>query len=224
MRRQSESGRNTAAGCVSAEKPTEVVYIIDDDVGVRESLAGLLSAYQIPVVSFGSAAEFLDYERSDAAACLILDLQLPEITGLELQSRLDDGRAPPIIFISGRGDIPSTVRAMKAGAIEFLTKPVNPEVLMPTIAAALARDRINREKQADMAALKQRWALLSPREREVLPLVVKGLLNKQSAAALGITEVTLQIHRSHIMKKMDAGSFADLVRMAEKLGVSCTEH
>jgi FixJ family two-component response regulator len=197
-----------------------VVYLIDDDVGVREAITGFLSSAQIPAVSFESAADYLKYERSDSAACLILDLQLPEINGLDLQKQLGDGSAPPIIFISGRGDIPSTVQAMKAGAIEFLTKPVDPEILIPTITAAFERDRMNRNKRADMMALHNRFSQLSPREREVLPLVVKGLLNKQSAAALGITEVTLQIHRSHIMKKMAANSFADLVRMAERLGVS----
>jgi FixJ family two-component response regulator len=214
--------RNTAdigaVGTVHVPTKAEVVYLIDDDAGVRESIAGFLFASRIDVVCFESAADYLDHEKSDSAACLILDLQLPMITGLDLQRRLSEEWAPPIIFISGRGDIPSTVQAMKAGAIEFLTKPVNPEVLIPTIASAFARDRENRERRAEMTALRRRWEQLSPREREVLPLVVKGLLNKQSAAALGIKEVTLQIHRSNIMEKMAADSFADLVRMAEKLG------
>jgi FixJ family two-component response regulator len=207
-------------GTTRATTKAEVVYLIDDDAGVRESIAGFLFAARIDVVCFESAADYLQHEKSDGAACLILDLQLPMITGLDLQRRLSEEWAPPIIFISGRGDIPSTVQAMKAGAIEFLTKPVNPEMLLPTIASAFARDRENREKRAEMTGLRKRWEQLSPRERDVLPLVVKGLLNKQSAAALGITEVTLQIHRSNIMKKMAADSFADLVRMAEKLGAS----
>ena len=210
----------STVGTTRAPTKAEVVYLIDDDAAVRESIAGFLFAARIDVVCFESAADYLEHVKSDGAACLILDLQLPMITGLDLQRRLSEECAPPIIFISGRGDVPSTVQAMKAGAIEFLTKPVNPEVLLPTIACAFARDRENREKRAEMTGLKKRWEQLSPRERDVLPLVVKGLLNKQSAAALGITEVTLQIHRSNIMKKMAADSFADLVRMAEKLGAS----
>jgi FixJ family two-component response regulator len=216
--------RNTvdmsAVGTALAPTKAEVVYLIDDDAGVRESIAGFLFAASIEIVCFESAADYLDHEKSDSAACLILDLQLPTITGLDLQRQLSEEWAPPIIFISGRGDIPSTVQAMKAGAIEFLTKPVNPELLIPIIASAFVRDRENRRKCAEMTSLRKRWEQLSPRERDVLPLVVKGLLNKQSAAALGITEVTLQIHRSNIMKKMAADSFADLVRMAEKLGAS----
>lgn len=201
------------------QQSAEVAYLVDDDNAVREGLAGFLHASGVRVISFGSAADYLEHKRVDAGACLILDLQLPDISGLELQRRLLDEPGPPIIFISGRGDIPSTVRAMKAGAIEFLTKPIDPDALLATVTAAFARDRLNREKRADRVALEARFARLTPREREVLPLVVKGLLNKQSAAALGITEVTLQIHRSHIMRKMLADSFADLVRMAERLGV-----
>jgi FixJ family two-component response regulator len=195
----------------------DFVYIVDDDLGVRESIAGFMRSSQINVVCFASAAEYLDYKRSDTAACLILDLQLPTFNGLDLQRKLGEELAPPIIFISGRGDIPSTVQAMKAGAIEFLTKPVDPARLLPMITSAFIRDRDNRASRDELAALRARWRALSPREREVLPLVVKGLLNKQSAATLGITEVTLQIHRGNIMKKMAAHSFADLVRMATKL-------
>jgi FixJ family two-component response regulator len=195
----------------------EIAYLIDDDVAVREALTGFLHASGVEVISFGSAADYLKHQRTDASACLILDLRLPDISGLELQRKLAGGWGPPIIFISGRGDIRSTVQAMKAGAIEFLTKPINPEALVATVTAAFERDRLDREKRADIDALQKRFSLLSPREREVLPLVVRGLLNKQSAAALGITEVTLQIHRSRIMQKMLADSFADLVRMAEKL-------
>jgi FixJ family two-component response regulator len=195
----------------------EVAYIVDDDDAVREALTGFLHASGVEVVSFGSAVDYLKHPRTDAGACLILDLQLPDISGLELQRQLIGRWGPPIIFISGRGDIRSTVQAMKDGAIEFLTKPINPEALVATVTAAFERDRLNREKRADIAALRERFSLLSPREREVLPLVVRGLLNKQSAAALGITEVTLQIHRSRIMQKMLADSFADLVRMSEKL-------
>jgi FixJ family two-component response regulator len=200
-----------------SSEPGEVAYLIDDDNAVRDALSGFLHASGVEVVSFGTAADYLKHPRTDAGACLILDLQLPDISGLELQRQLTGGWGPPIIFISGRGDIRSTVQAMKAGAIEFLTKPINPDALVATVTAAFERDRLDREKRADIAALQERFSLLSPREREVLPLVVRGLLNKQSAAALGITEVTLQIHRSRIMQKMLADSFADLVRMAEKL-------
>ena len=220
MRRNSRVNTGVEGADRQTSGLREVAYLVDDDSGVREGLAEFLSASGISVVTFASAADCLLHKRADSAACLILDLQLPDISGLELQKRLVDEACPPIIFISGRGDVPSTVQAMKAGAIEFLTKPIDPEILLRTIVAAFARDKLNREKRADIDALRKRYSQLSPREREVLPLVVKGLLNKQSAAALGITEVTLQIHRSHIMKKMSADSFADLVRMAERLGIS----
>jgi FixJ family two-component response regulator len=200
-------------------KAAEFVYVVDDESSVREALETFLSANRISVVGFASATDYLQYKRADAAACLILDLQLPGISGLDLQRRLSDELSPPIIFISGRGDIPSTVKAMKAGAIEFLTKPIDPQTLLPAVESAFAKDRLNRQHQAELAELRKRFAQLSPRERDVLPLVVKGLLNKQSAAALGISEVTLQIHRGQIMKKMAAESFAELVRMAAKLGV-----
>ncbi len=197
----------------------ERVYIVDDDASIREALEALLRSHKMSVISFSAARDYIDCKRDDTAACLILDLQLPDISGLELQKRLVDELSPPIIFISGRGDIPSTVQAMKGGAIEFLTKPVDPEALLPAVRAAFAKDRIKRDQRAELAELQQRFAQLSRREKEVLPLVVKGLLNKQSAAALGITEVTLQIHRSQIMKKTAADSFADLVRMASRLGI-----
>ena len=207
---------------IGMNNAVEMVYLIDDDRNVREALEPFLRASGIKVKAFESSAEYLEYTRSDTAACLILDLQLPGIGGLELQRRLADDLSPPIIFISGRGDIPSTVQAMKGGAIDFLTKPLDPAALIPLIKSAFSRDRENRERRADLVELQARFAQLSPRERDVLPLVVKGLLNKQSAAALGITEVTLQIHRSQIMKKMAADSFAELVRMAGKIGVSHT--
>jgi FixJ family two-component response regulator len=198
---------------------TEKVYLVDDDTGVRESVSGFLCSYGITVVCFASAAEYLEYRRSDSASCLVLDLQMPGINGLELQRQLAEEDPPPIIFISGRGDVPSTAQAMKAGAIEFLTKPVDPNALIPAVTAALERDRASRTRKAELERLRTRFGQLSPRERDVLPLIVKGLLNKQSAAELGIAEVTLQIHRSQIMRKMDAGSFAELVRMASKLGI-----
>jgi FixJ family two-component response regulator len=176
------------------------------------------------MLTFSSAADYLEHLRVDDAACLILDLQMPGIGGLELQSRLAQEGSPPIIFVTGRGDIPSTVKAMKAGAIEFLTKPVDTEALLAAVATAFVRDRVLRDQRAVLSELERKFALLSPREREVLPLVVKGLLNKQAAAVLGIKEVTLQIHRSQIMQKMAAGSLAELVRMAGRLSIATDGH
>jgi len=197
----------------------EVVYLVDDDESVREAIADLLESLQLAVISFDSAASFLRHQRSDTAACLVLDLQLPEMSGLALQEQLSCKSSLPIVFITAHGDIPSSVRAMKAGAIEFLTKPVDRDALIAAIRTAFARDRENREHQAYLSELRNHFLLLSPREREALPLVVAGFLNKQSAAMLGITEVTLQIHRRQIMRKMAAASFADLVRMCEALGI-----
>jgi FixJ family two-component response regulator len=200
-------------------QPGEVVYLVDDDTSVREAIADFLEAAQIEVISFESATGFLKHERLDAAGCLVLDLQLPEMSGLDLQERLGRKSTLPIVFITGHGDIPSSVRAMKAGAMEFLTKPVDREALLAAVRAGFARDRENRERQAELTELQSRFSLLSPREREVLPLVVAGFLNKQSAAMLGITEITLQIHRGQIMRKMAAASFADLVRMCGTMGI-----
>jgi FixJ family two-component response regulator len=202
----------------SVMQPGEVVYLVDDDTAFRESIACLLGAYEMEVISFDSAVSFLRYKRLDTAACLVLDLQLPEMNGLDLQERLGNS-ALPIIFITGHGDISSSVRAMKAGAIEFLTKPVDREALIIAVRTALSCDRDNRVRQAELAELRNRYSLLSPREREVLPLVVAGYLNKQSAAILGITEITLQNHRGQIMRKMAAASFAELVRMCGALGI-----
>ena len=197
----------------------DVVYVVDDDPRVREALAELFESLNIAHVTFGSAEEFLAYNRTDSRACLLLDIQLPDVNGLDLQRRLENDTSPPIIFISGHGDIPSTVRAMRDGAIEFLTKPIDPGQLLPAIRAALAQDLERRQRTANLVSLHRRFALLTPREREVLPLVVGGMLNKQAAAVLGITEVTLQVHRGQIMKKMEAHSFADLIRMAARLGI-----
>jgi FixJ family two-component response regulator len=201
-----------------------VVYLVDDDPRVREALNNLFDSVEITVFTFSSAVDYLEHSRVDDAACLILDLQMPGIGGLELQSRLAQEGSPPIIFVTGRGDIPSTVKAMKAGAIEFLTKPMDPDALLAAVSTAFARDRLLREQRAVLSELEKKFALLSPREREVLPLVVKGLLNKQAAAVLGIKEVTLQIHRSQIMQKMAAGSLAELVRMAGRLSIPTDGH
>ena len=197
----------------------EVVYLVDDDASVREALSELFSSLDIEHVTFGSASEYLSFVRSDRCACLVLDVQMPEINGLDLQQQLGSESGPPIIFITGRADIPSTVRAMKAGASEFLTKPVDSQSLLAAIRSAFIKDLEQRQKSAELMELRHRFALLTPREREVLPLVVSGMLNKQAAAVLRITDVTLQVHRGQIMKKMEANSFADLVRMAEKLGI-----
>lgn len=203
----------------------QVAYLVDDDPRIREALSELLSSVGIEHLTFGSAEEYLAFVRSDVCACLVLDVHLPELSGLDLQRQLASIPSPPIIFISGRGDIPSTVRALKAGAMEFLTKPIDPSALLPAIHTAFSEDLERRRRTAELAGLQGRFALLTPREREVLPLIAGGLLNKQAAAFLGITEVTLQVHRGQIMRKMEAGSFADLVRMAEKLGMGPpTEH
>ncbi len=196
-----------------------VVYVVDDDMSVRQALSELLASLGIDHVTFGSAAEYLAFKKLDVCSCLVLDLEMPEISGLDLQQQLARESSPPIIFISGHGDIPLTVRAMKAGATEFLTKPIDPKALVAAIEVALIKNCGQRQERADMASLRRRLALLTPREREVLPLVVSGMLNKQAAALLAITDVTLQVHRGQIMRKMEANSFAELVRMAGKLGI-----
>jgi FixJ family two-component response regulator len=207
----------------SAVSPKEqMIFVVDDDRRVREALSELLASFDMRAITFGSASEYMAYPRPDVPSCLILDVELPDINGLDLQSQAAQANHPPIVFITGHGDIPSSVRAMKAGAIDFLTKPFQEPDLMRAIHVAIARDRETRQQRTDLATLRQRLASLTPREREVLPLVVSGLLNKQAAAELGISEVTLQIHRGSIMKKMGAGSLADLVRMAGTLEIPVT--
>jgi FixJ family two-component response regulator len=197
----------------------QLVLIVDDDYRIREALQELLASAALCSVAFGSAAEYIAYPRPEVPACLILDVELPGINGLELQRQIGDGYHPPIIFVTGHGSIPSSVRAIKAGALDFLTKPFNHQELLQLVHTALAQDRERRVQQADRNRLRQRFASLTPREREVLPLVVSGLLNKQAAAHLGISEVTLQIHRANVMRKMEADSLADLVRMAGWLDI-----
>jgi FixJ family two-component response regulator len=201
-------------------KDDPIVYVLDDDYRVREALTSLLSSVGLRVQVFASAAEYLKFEKPDSPACLILDLELPGMSGLDLQREIAGGEAPAIIFVTGHGDVPSSVRAMKAGAIEFLLKPFDDQELLWAIDAAIAQDREARLKRAEMAELRRRYALLTPREREVLPFVVAGLLNKQTAAELGNSEITIQVHRGQIMRKMAASSLADLVKMAGKLGIS----
>jgi FixJ family two-component response regulator len=197
-----------------------IVYVVDDDVRVREALCELFTSLDLPSVTFGSVAEYVAYTKPDLPACLILDVQLPDISGLDFQRQLGDAYHPPIVFITGHGDIPSSVRAIKAGAVDFLAKPFSQPDLMAAIDDAIARDREARLERAELARLQQRYSSLTPRESQVLPLIVSGLLNKQAAGELGISEVTLQIHRSRIMQKMAADSFADLVRMAGRLNIA----
>jgi FixJ family two-component response regulator len=196
-----------------------IVFIVDDDPSVRASLLDLLASHELCAVAFATAAEYVAYARPALPACLILDVGLPDITGLDLQKRIAGTDHPPIVFITGQGDIPSTVRAMKSGAVDFLTKPFSAQEMLAAIANAIARDSAARLERANLNELQQRYSSLTPRERDVLPLVVGGLLNKQAGAELGISEITLQIHRSKIMQKMEADSLAELVRMASQLKV-----
>ena len=197
-----------------------IVYVVDDDVRMCEALRELFTSLDVPSATFGSAAEYLEYSKPDLPACLLLDVELPDINGLDFQRQLGDADHPPIVFITGHGDIPSSVRAIKEGAVDFLAKPFSQEDLMAAVDAAIAGERSARVERAELAGLKRRYSSLTPRESQVLPLIVSGLLNKQAAAELGISEVTLQIHRSRIMQKMAADSFADLVRMAGRLNIS----
>jgi FixJ family two-component response regulator len=199
------------------EPTKEMVYVVDDDLKVREALSSLLRASGKGVRIFTSGQEFLDFQRNDSCACLILDLKMPGLGGLEVQRSISAKTSIPVIFITGRGDIPSTVTAMKGGASDFLTKPVDEAALLASVERALQQDRANRKGAIEHARLVARYESLTPREREVLPLLVNGLLNKQAAFELGITEYTVQIHRGHIMRKMEADSFATLVKLAAKL-------
>jgi FixJ family two-component response regulator len=196
-----------------------IVFVVDDDQRIRESLIELLASFDMQACAFGSAAEYMAHPKLDIPACLILDVELPDMNGLDLQSQMARGDHPHIVFITGHGDVPSSVRAIKAGAVDFLQKPFKQEDLMQAIQSALAQNREARGKRAELADFRQRLSSLSPRELEVLPLVISGLLNKQAAAELGISEITLQIHRGNVMKKMRAGSLAELVRMAGTLGI-----
>jgi FixJ family two-component response regulator len=197
------------------------VFVVDDDESVRESLESLIRSAGLTVETFASAHEFLSERRADEPGCLVLDIRLPGLSGLDLQQQLAEIKIEiPIVFITGHGDIPTSVRAMKAGAVEFLTKPFRDEDLLDAIRQAVERDRVARRRQTQMAELRTRYESLTPREREVMALVVSGLLNKQVAAQLGVSEVTIKVHRGQIMQKMRAESLADLVRMSERLGIS----
>jgi FixJ family two-component response regulator len=202
---------------MSSDSP--IVFVVDDDYRVREALSSLVASVGLEVAVFGSAQEFLESEKPDSPACLVLDLELPGTSGLELQKELAAGDSPPIIFITGHGDIPSSVRAMKAGGIEFLPKPFGEQELLQAIDAAIALDRKARQDRSELSELQRHYALLTPRERQVLPFVVAGLANKQTAGELGTSEITIGVHRGQIMRKMAARSLAELVRMADKLGI-----
>ena len=196
-----------------------VVYVVDDDHGICQALGSLFRSVGLRAQTFGSAREFLDASLSDAPGCMVLDVRLPGLSGLDLQQELTDrGIQIPIIFMTGHADVPTTVRAMKAGAVEFLTKPCREQDLLDAVQSALDRDRAARQDLARMANLRTRYEKVTPREREVMQLVVTGMLNKQIAAELGTSEVTVKLHRGRAMHKMKAESVADLVRMADKIG------
>ena len=215
------SASNREASLSSPCGVPPVVFVVDDDVSVRESLELLIPCGGWRVETFASAEEFLARPRFPAPSCLVLDVTLPDLNGLELQRRITADRSDmPIIFISGYGDVPMTVRAMKAGAIEFLTKPLGDEALLNAIGDAIARSYAALGREAQLRTLRARHALLSPREQEVMALVVSGLLNKQIGGELGISEITVKAHRGKVMRKMKADSLADLVKMSAELGAS----
>ena len=198
--------------------------MVDDDPSVRRAIKRLVESVGLHVELFGSATEFINSSRPDVASCLVLDIRLPGISGLDFQRELVQAKNEiPMIFITAHGDIPMTVRAMKAGAVEFLTKPFRDQDLLDAIQLGLERDRVRRQRQAETAMLRERLESLTPREREILPLVVSGLLNKQVGAEIGATEATVKVHRSQLMRKMGASSLADLVRMSEKMGIAVPE-
>jgi len=201
-------------------EPDKLVFVVDDDAPLRDSLADLLRSIGLRVETFSSAQEFLQTKRPDMPSCLVLDVRLKGLSGLDLQKRLVEGDVDiPIIFITGHGDIPMAVQAMKAGAVEFLRKPFRDQDLLDAVQQALERDRKGREQRAEIVELRKRFDSLTPREREVMALVAAGLLNKQVARELGTSEASVKVHRQHVMEKIGADSLAELVRMADKLGI-----
>ena len=201
-------------------EPDAIVWVVDDDASVREALRSLIRSAGLRVVTLASADEFLARPRVEAPSCLVLDVRMPHLSGLDLQKRMAEINLQiPIVFITGHGDVPTSVRAMKAGAVEFLTKPFDDRDLLEAIQQAIKGDREARQHQAELGELRARYESLTPREREVMGRVVSGLLNKQVAAELGTSEITIKVHRAQVMHKMHAGSLADLVRMSEKLEI-----
>jgi FixJ family two-component response regulator len=201
-------------------EPKCIVFVVDDDATIREALKSLLRSVGLQVELFATTREFLERKRPDVPNCLVLDVRLPGTGGLDFQCKLAEaGVHIPIIFITGHGDIPMSVRAMKAGAVEFLTKPFRDQDLLDAIQVALEKDGARRRREGEIALIRERFESLTPREREILPLVVSGLLNKQIAAQIGTSETTVKVHRSQLMRKMGADSLANLVRIAERIGI-----
>jgi FixJ family two-component response regulator len=205
---------------MEGSQPQSVVYVVDDDAPMRDALKDLLASMGMRVDVFGSAAEFLKSALPDIPGCLVLDVRLPGISGLDFQAELTKGNIQiPIIFISGHGDIPMTVRAMKAGAIEFLVKPIREQDLLDAVQLGLDKDRTRREAETTLSAARVRYASLTPREQEVIVHVTAGLMNKQIAAEMGVSEISVKVHRGNLMRKMGAKSLAELVRMADLLSI-----
>jgi FixJ family two-component response regulator len=211
--------KSSAAAAASAEQP--VVFVVDDDAPTRQALARLFYSVQLRVEVFASAQEFLQSKRPDVPSCLVLDVRLPGLSGLDFQTELMNADIRiPIVFITGHGDIPMSVRAMKAGAVDFLLKPFRDQDLLDAVASAIQRDQARRDSEKMISDVKVRFSSLTPREREIMGLVASGLLSKQIAAQIDVSEITVKVHRSHLMKKMGARSVADLVRMAGALGMT----
>jgi len=205
---------------MEGSEPQSIVYVVDDDASIRDGLRSLLASMGMQVDVFASAAEFLKSTLPDIPSCLVLDVRLPGVSGLDFQAELTKaGIQVPIIFISGHGDIPMTIRAMKAGAVEFLVKPIREQDLLDAVQIGLDRDRARRESENTVSAMWVRYNSLTPREQEVIALVTSGLMNKQIAAEMDVSEITAKVHRGNVMRKMDAKSLADLVRMADLLGI-----
>ncbi|HEX7920016.1 MAG TPA: response regulator transcription factor [Bradyrhizobium sp.] len=209
-----------AASSPALANAEPIVFVVDDDASVRDSLNNLLRSVGLRTTAFGSAHEFLQHKLPDVPSCLILDIRLPRLSGLDFQAELAKADIHiPIIFMTGHGDIPMTVRAMKAGAVDFLTKPFRDQDMLDAVTTAIERDRTRRNEARALANLRAAFATLTPRERQIMSLVTAGLMNKQVAAEIGVAEITVKIHRGHIMRKMAAKSLPDLVRMAQILGV-----
>jgi FixJ family two-component response regulator len=208
-------------GGIAMMSPSETVFVVDDDLSVREALSSLIRSVGLHVETFASAGEFLSYQRPQGLSCLVLDVRMPGLSGMDLQGEFRrSGDTIPIIFITGHGDIPMAVRAMKAGAVEFLAKPFRDQDLLDAIRHALELDRISREEALELDEIRNKYGTLTAREREVIAFIIKGMLNKQAAAELGVTEMTVKVHRHNVMRKMKARSVPDLVRMMEKLNAA----